>query len=194
MANPDLPQEASSLLRTARSLLRGGSSLLRGPGEPACGWSGGSAPAALHDLARLAAAGVTGCSGASAALWQGGKPAVFAASHPDLAELATIERGGPVAAAVATGAGVCSPDILQEDRWPGWAAAALARGVRCAVILVHRSGPGTVTLSLFGALPGQPSRQDQLLARLAGVFAGRSQRHPAGLEAGEARHPGPTGS
>ncbi len=187
MANPDHPQEAAGLLRTA-------SSLLRSPGEVACGRAGGSAPGALHELVRLAAAGVTGCSGASAALWQRGQPAVFAASHPDLAELATIERGsrgGPVAAAVATGAGVCSPDTLGEDRWPGWAAAALARGVRCAVILVHRSGPATVTLCLFGALPGQPSPQDQLLARLAAVFGGGSQRRPAGLEAGD---PGPTGS
>ena len=96
-----------------------------------------------------------------------------------------------MAAAVATGAGVCSPDILQEDRWPAWAAAALARGVRCAVILVHRSGPGTVTLSLFGALPGQPSTQDQLLARLAAVFGGGASGTRRGREA---RHPGPTGS
>lgn len=126
-------------------------------------------------------------------LWQSGQPAVFAASHPDLAELAAVEqgsRGGPVAAAVATGAGVCSRDTLEEDRWPAWAAAALARGIRCAVILVHRSGPATVTLSLFGALPGQPDPQDQLLARLAAVFGG-GQRHPAGLEAAD---PGTTGN
>src|SRR5512135_2331556 len=114
MANPELAQDAARLLHGA----------------------GGSAPEALDDLVRLAASGVTGCSGASATLWRNGEPAVFAASHPDLAELATIEQAsgsGPVTAAVACGALVWSPDTLDEDRWPAYAAAALARGVRCCV-------------------------------------------------------------
>ncbi len=85
-------------------------------------------------------------------------------------------------AAVTGGVPVWSPDTLDEDRWPAYAAAALARGVRCSLTLVHRSGPVTVTLSLFGTQPGQPSPQDQLLARLAAVFGGRSQGRPAGLE------------
>ena len=143
-------------------------------------------PGALDELVRLAATGVGGCSGASATLWRNGEPAVFAASHPDLAELATIEQAsgsGPVTAAVTGGVPAWSPDTLDEDRWPAYAAAALARGVRCSLTLVHRSGPVTVTLSLFGARAGQPSPQDQLLSRLAAVFGGRSQGRPAGLEA-----------
>ena len=168
MANPELAQDAAGLLHGA----------------------GGSAPEALDELVRLAASGVTGCSGASATLWRNGEPAVFAASHPDLAELATIEQAsgsGPVTAAVACGAPVWSPDTLDEDRWPAYAAAALARGVRCCVTLVHRSGPVMVTLSLFGARPGQPCPQDQPLGRLAAVFGGAAP----GLGAGP---PGPIGS
>jgi hypothetical protein len=91
---------------------------------------------------------------------------------------------------VAGAAAVWSPDLLGEERWPGYAAAALARGVRCCVTLVHHSGPVTVTLSLFGTRPGQPSPQDQPLRRLAAVFGTAPGQH-AGLPA---RPPGSTGS
>lgn len=171
MPGPDLPQEAAELLRSASRLLHSASQPLRGASQPLRGASqprrGASqplsapAPETLGQLVRLAASQVTGCSGASATLWQDGEPAVFAASHPDLAELATIERdsgGGPVTEARATGKPVCTPDTLDDDRWPAYSAAALARGVRSSITLVHQSGPVVVTLSLFGARPGRPGR------------------------------------
>jgi hypothetical protein len=151
MAEPDLPQEDAEASRNAAHLLRSASMQLRSAGM--------SAPEELGQLVRRAANEVTGCSGASATLWQDGEPVAFATSHPDLAKLATIERspgGGPVAAALTAGGPVCSPDTLDEDRWPAYAAAALACGVRSCVTLVHRSGPVVVTLSLFGVRPGQP--------------------------------------
>ena len=188
MASLDPAQEAAELLRGAASLLRSASAppreararprdttLRDGAGAPE--------PGALDELARLAATGVSGCSGASATLWRNGEPAVFAASHPDLAELATIEQAcgsGPVTAAVTGGVPVWSPDTLDEDRWPAYAAAALARGVRCSLTLIYRSGSVTVTLSLFGARAGQLCPQDQPLARLAAVFGGAAPRHPTG--------------
>ena len=167
MPSPDLPQEAAELLRSASRLLLSAGQPLRGASQPLSGASqplsaaGTPAPETLGQLVRLAASQVTGCSGASATLWQDGKPAVFAASHPDLAELATIERssgGGPVTEARATGKPVCTPDTLDDDRWPAYSAAALARGVRSSITLVHQSGPVVVTLSLFGARPGRPGR------------------------------------
>jgi hypothetical protein len=167
MPSPDLPPEAAELLRSARQLLHSASQLLHSASQPLRGASqplrGADAPApeTLGQLVRLAASQVTGCSGASATLWQDGEPAVFAASHPDLAELATIERssgGGPVTEARATGKPVCTPDTLDDDRWPAYSAAALARGVRSSITLVHQSGPVMVTLSLFGARPGRPGR------------------------------------
>jgi hypothetical protein len=167
MPSPDLPPEAAELLRSARQLLHSArqllhsaSQLLRGASQPLRG-ADAPAPETLGQLVRLAASQVTGCSGASATLWQDGEPAVFAASHPDLAELATIERssgGGPVTEARATGKPVCTPDTLDDDRWPAYSAAALARGVRSSITLVHQSGPVMVTLSLFGARPGRPGR------------------------------------
>ena len=165
MPSPDLPQETAELLRGPSQLLRSTSGLLRSASQPLRGASqplrGTGAPAAetLGQLVRLAVSQVTGCSGASATLWQDGEPAVFAASHPDLAELATIERSsgcGPVTEARATGKPVCSPDTLGDERWPASSAAALARGVRSSITLVHQSGPVVVTLSLFGARPGLP--------------------------------------
>jgi hypothetical protein len=188
MPSTDLPQEAAELLRSASRLLHSASRPLRGASQPLHSASqplhsasqplsgvsqpvrGASQPAsaagtpadeALGQLVRLAASQVTGCSGASATLWQDGEPAVFAASHPDLAELAMIERssgGGPVTEARATGKPVCTPDTLDDDRWPAYSAAALARGVRSSITLVHQDGPMMVTLSLFGARPGRPGR------------------------------------
>ena len=167
MPSPDLPPEAAELLRSASRLLLSAGQPPRGASQPLSGVSqplsaaGTPAPETLGQLVRLAASQVTGCSGASATLWQDGEPAVFAASHPDLAELATIERssgGGPVTEARATGKPVCTPDTLDDDRWPAYSAAALARGVRSSITLVHQSGPVVVTLSLFGARPGRPGR------------------------------------
>jgi hypothetical protein len=167
MPSPDLPPEAAELLRSASRLLLSAGQPLRGASQPLRGASqplsaaGAPAPETLGQLVRLAAIQVTGCSGASATLWQDGEPAVFAASHPDLAELAAIERssgGGPVTEARATGKPVCTPDTLDDDRWPAYSAAALARGVRSSITLVHQSGPVVVTLSLFGARPGRPGR------------------------------------
>jgi hypothetical protein len=167
MPSPDLPPEAAELLRSASRLLHSATQPLRGASQPLRGASqplrpaGTPAPETLGQLVRLAASQVTGCSGASATLWQDGEPAVFAASHPDLAELATIERssgGGPVTEARATGKPVCTPDTLDDDRWPAYSAAALGRGVRSSITLVHQSGSVMVTLSLFGARPGRPGR------------------------------------
>jgi hypothetical protein len=134
-----------------------------------------SAPRALSQLVALAASQVAGCSGASATLWRDGEAAVFAASHPDLSELAEVERAtgrGPVLDALNENHPVSSPDVLAEERWPEYTAAALAGGVRCSVTLVHRAGPTTVTLTLFGARPRLLSLDDVPLARLLTVFGG----------------------
>jgi hypothetical protein len=110
----------------------------------------------LNELVTLAARQVRACSGASATLWRGGEPLVMAASHPDISGLIEVERasgGGPELTALSSGATVACPDTVTERRWPGYAEAALARGVRCSVTLAHVAGAAAVTLSLFGARP-----------------------------------------
>ena len=110
----------------------------------------------LHRLSELAVRQVAGCSGATAALWRDGEPVELAATHPDLSALFDLcrEAGtGPWPEALATSDTVYCADTLEDDRWPGYASAALQRGVRCSVTLVHIFGPMTVTLTLFGARP-----------------------------------------
>jgi ANTAR domain-containing protein len=110
----------------------------------------------LHRLSELSVRQVPACSGASAALWRDGEPVELAATHPDLSALFDLcqkTRTGPWAEALATGDTVYCADTLEDDRWPGYTSAALQRGVRCSVTLVHLFGPMTVTLTLFGARP-----------------------------------------
>src|SRR5438034_3643462 len=110
----------------------------------------------LHRLSELSVRQVPACSGATAALWRDGEPVELAATHPDLSALFDLCQAagpGPWAEALATGDTVYCADTLEDDRWPGHASAALQRGVRCSVTLVHLFGPMTVTLTLFGARP-----------------------------------------
>jgi hypothetical protein len=98
MPSPDLLSEPGDALPGAGDLLRGANELLRSAGEmvrgtdPLLDRASAWASEALSRLAGQAASQVTGCSEASATLWRDGEPAVFAASHPDLAELAGIEH------------------------------------------------------------------------------------------------------
>src|SRR5215813_8434228 len=121
VANPDLAREAADLLSiTDKSRSR-----------------------SLGDLAALAARQVPACSGATATLWQDGEPQTMAATHPDISNLTEVElasQRGPETSALATGETAHCPDTLAEERWPEYAQAALARGVRCSVTLAHRPG------------------------------------------------------
>jgi ANTAR domain len=99
---------------------------------------------------------VPACSGAGAVLWQGGEPAVVAASHPSLPELTEVQLTsgrGPVLDAVSRGEPVGCPDTLEEVRWPEFSRAALRLGVRCSLSLAYRSGADVTCLSLFSARP-----------------------------------------
>ena len=129
----------------------------------------------LHRLALLASRQVPACSGATSAVWHDGEPADMAATHPDLAELFELSRQGcksPWTQALATGQTAACPDTLAEERWPDYASAALYRGVRCSVTLVHTSGPAAITLSLFGARPRALDPDDVALAGLLVAFGG----------------------
>jgi len=129
----------------------------------------------LHRLAVLASRQVPACSGATSALWRDGEPVEMAATHPDLADLFELSwngRTGPWAAALATGETVTSADSLAEQRWPEYASAALCRGVRCSITLVHKFDSMAVTLSLFGARPRSLVPERVALAELLIAFGG----------------------
>jgi hypothetical protein len=139
------------------------------------GIAGSSESRSLNQLAALASREVPACSGATAALWRDGEPAVRAASHPDLAELfdlASRDPAGPWQQALVTGEPVSCPDTLDEKRWPEFSLAALSRGVRCSVTLVHQSGGAAITLTLFAARPRVLDAEQLPLAELLVAFGG----------------------
>ncbi|MBV9094454.1 MAG: ANTAR domain-containing protein [Streptosporangiaceae bacterium] len=129
----------------------------------------------LNKLAELAAWQVPACSGANATVWRDGELVALAATHPDLAELAELQlasSSGPLIAAAETGMPVNCPDTLDEDRWPGYAAAALRRGVRCSVHLVRDLPRGALVLSLFAVRPRALDPQSNPVADMLAAFGG----------------------
>ncbi|MEP7024430.1 MAG: ANTAR domain-containing protein [Actinomycetota bacterium] len=135
----------------------------------------GSDVRSLHRLAALAARQVAACSGATSALWRDNDSVEMAATHPDLAELFELAReaaAGPWTEALRTVETVYCADTLAEQRWPEYTSAALQRGVRCTVTLVHQFGPMVVTLTMFGARPRSLDPAKLGVAELLIAFGG----------------------
>jgi hypothetical protein len=110
----------------------------------------------LCRLAEMATWQVPGCSGANAVVLYDGEAISFAATHPDLAELADLQLttgDGPLIAAAQTHVPVSCPDTLDETRWPEYARAALCHGVRCSVHLVRDLPRSALVLSMFAVRP-----------------------------------------
>jgi hypothetical protein len=129
----------------------------------------------LNRLAELAAWQVPACAGAHAAVWRDGEVVSAAATHPDLAELCDLQLAaadGPLLAAAAQGLPITCPDTLSEPRWPGYAQAALRRGVRCSVHLVRELPRGVMVLSLFGVRPGVLDAESNPMADTVAAFGG----------------------
>jgi hypothetical protein len=137
--------------------------------------TGGSASRSLNQLVDLVSRQVPGCSGAASAVWRDAEPMVRAASHPDLAELFELQLtvgSAPWLDALASDVTVSCLDTLDEERWLGFASAALARGVRCCVTLAQRSGEQALTLTMFGARPRSLDPDQLPLAELLVAFGG----------------------
>jgi ANTAR domain len=127
----------------------------------------------LNKLAELAVWQVPSCSGANAVVWRDGEVVSVASTHPDLAELADLQLmtgQGPLLEAAVSGTAVSCPDTLEEARWPGFAEAALRRGVRCSVHLVRALPHGALVLSLFGVRPGVLDAESAPMAELLAAF------------------------
>lgn len=142
----------------------------------------------LNELVRLAARQDRAYPAAAAALWADGEPLLTAASHPDISALLDVQldtRNGPVLDALATGEPTECADALTEDRWPEFAHAALCRGVRSSVTLLHASAGGAVTLSLFGVRPragaARPHPLAELLVAVGGAVIGNAAEYDEAL-------------
>lgn len=139
---------------------------------------------ALDRLASLATRQLPACAGADAAAWRDGELVAAAASHPDLAALAEVQRrggDGPAIAALTASGPVACPDTLAEERWPDWTAAALRHGVRCCVVIAHRGGGTAVTLALSAARPRSLDLGRlplaEILVALGGVMLGNAAEY-----------------
>jgi hypothetical protein len=135
--------------------------------------SNGGEARSLNKLAEIAAWQVPACCGANAVVWRDGEVVSIATTHPDLAELADLQLStgtGPLIEAASGGAAVSCPDTLDESRWPGYAEAALRRGVRCSVHLVRELPRGALVLSLFGVRPGVLDAESTPMADMLAAF------------------------
>ena len=131
----------------------------------------------IRQLAELAARQVPACSGATASLWRGREALTMAASHPDLAELTSLQietRSGPVVDAAFAGEVEACPDTLADGRWPEFATAALSKGVRCCCCLVHDFDDIVVVLTLYSVRPNSLDPDQLQLASLLAAFGAAS--------------------
>jgi hypothetical protein len=141
---------------------------------------------AMHRLVELAARHVPGCSGATSVLWQGEEPAITAASHPDLSELADVQLvwgRGPMIDALAAGSQMSCPDTLSEDRWPEYTSRALSMGVRSSLTLAHKTENSdtwdrrALTLTMYATRPRVLDASRAPVAKLLIAFGSAVMRN-----------------
>lgn len=100
-----------------------------------------------------------------------------AVTHPDLVPLVSVqwETGeGPIPASVSSGEAAGSDDLLAEERWPAYRAAALDAAVRSCTTWPFRHDSVTVTITLCGFRPGPLGGSVQQAAALIGDLGTRS--------------------
>ncbi|GAA2303442.1 ANTAR domain-containing protein [Streptomyces kunmingensis] len=142
----------------------------------------------LSELAEGAAHCMPDCCGAVATASDGSDARPSAATHPDLAALASVQLRsgeGPIPTAEEDGRPVDAADLLRERRWPQYRALALDSGVRSDVTIPFHSGGLTVTLSLYsfhaGTLRDAPRGPVRALGDLAAACLARERSYQAVL-------------
>ncbi|NEB76997.1 ANTAR domain-containing protein [Streptomyces sp. SID14478] len=142
----------------------------------------------LSELAEEAVRCTAHCCGAVATVRDGSDARPSAATHPDLAALASVQRRsgvGPIPAAEEGGLPVDAADLLRDRRWPEYRALALDSGVRSSVTIPFRSADLTITLSLYsfrvGTLQDAPHGPVRALGDLATTCLVRDRSYRAAL-------------
>jgi len=133
-----------------------------------------TAERSLSQITELAASQVGGCVAANVTVWRHGEVTATASSHPEPARLVDVQLTsgrGPLIEAAVTGGPVTCPDTLAEGRWPEFAAAALAIGIRSIVVLTYQ-GQDLVTLSLLSTRPRAIDLDQLQLAELRAAYGG----------------------
>ncbi|MFJ8822906.1 ANTAR domain-containing response regulator [Streptomyces sp. NPDC102467] len=142
----------------------------------------------LSELAEGAAHCMPDCCGAVATASDGGDEHPSAATHPDLAALASVQLRsgeGPIPTAEEAGRPVEAADLLRDRRWPQYRALALDSGVRSSVTIPFRSADLVVTLSLYSfracSLRDAPHGPVRALGDLAATCLVRDRSYQAAL-------------
>jgi hypothetical protein len=111
----------------------------------------------LSDFSEAAMRCVDTCCGAATTVADGTSERRAAATHPDLTSLLSVEFDsgqGPTSSALDAGEPVAAADLLDEERWPVYRAAALDSGIRSSVTMPFRRSEVELTLSLYSFRPG----------------------------------------
>src|SRR4051794_35072900 len=112
----------------------------------------------LDAVATVAQALVPSCVGVSITLVVDGEPYTMTATGPETVEIDVVQNvdGGPCLEAVHEDVQVEVDDVLNEDRWRGFAQAAGARGVRSSLSFPIRDVDGRVSggVNVYAGDPG----------------------------------------
>ncbi|MDG9718495.1 GAF and ANTAR domain-containing protein [Streptomyces sp. DH24] len=150
----------------------------------------GAAPEQVPERLCAVAVALLPVSGASVSLRGGGMPAQLSASSPRAAHLADVQAtlgDGPCQWVLETGAPVFVRDLVaggDADRWPVFAQAATAAGVRAVYALPLGFGDVCVgTLDLYRESPGElTDRQRRTAEIVAGAMTVALMALPHGEE------------
>ncbi|SDJ84201.1 ANTAR domain-containing response regulator [Nonomuraea jiangxiensis] len=114
-----------------------------------------STESVLRGLTTALAAGVPGCSGASAEHWRDQRVLV-SGSHSELIMLVEGERElgeGPATEARQSGARATVADVLSDTRWPRYDAMASRWGVRSVLVVPIDVTPAVLVVGLYSVRP-----------------------------------------
>ncbi|GLX92898.1 ANTAR domain-containing protein [Herbidospora sp. NEAU-GS84] len=117
---------------------------------------GTSAESVLRGVTEAIARGVPGCAGGTAELWMDDR-VLLASSHSELIAVSDRERDlreGPSREALRSGRPIVVADVMRDQRWPRYAAAAVRHGVRSILVLPVEVDGAIVVIGLYGVRPG----------------------------------------
>jgi GAF domain-containing protein len=125
---------------------------------------------AMSRVSRVTCRTLSGCSCASVMLWRDGQPATVGDSSPrarGIDERQYTSSEGPSLDAVRAGAAVHVPDLSAESRWPAFATAATAEGVRSSLSLpLAAHGRVVGALNVYAERPDAFTPDDIALGEL----------------------------
>ncbi|GHC67879.1 ANTAR domain-containing response regulator [Streptomyces cinnamoneus] len=131
---------------------------------------------------------VPGVCGATTTVWDGSAEPPTTATHPDLADLVTVQlraADGPIPTALGTHEPVHADDLLTDERWPRYRASALGTGIRASATLPFRREGVSVTVTLYRLRPGGLAHAAQgpsaLLGQLLTDTVARDNRYRRAL-------------